>query len=729
MLGLGWFTGLAIARKLVLGFSLVLLCMVGVGIVTLSTAHSIDATSTLMVSDAIPTNNAIRAILPDVVDEETGVRAFMITGQEKALSAYQLGRQGLAADLAVLAAHYAQQPALRRLIEGQIKPELRPITAFYARLIAQVRAGHIMAARAQIYTAKALVHALRVSQASVVAEAAATISRAHQAIMAALARMVAMVIACTLGAAVLAMLVALVLTRTIARPLQRLTGAARRLAGGDMAVQSLLPADTANGDEVGALGSAFRAMVTYQHEMAQVAALMAAGDLTRTVKAKGTRDTLGHAFITMSANLRTLLGQVARSSERVDAGATQLAHAGEQVGAASTQIARAIEEVARGAGAQSQSAAEAMTQMTALSAAAVQVSAGADEQSTAVARAGLAIEDLSAALAQTTEGVAAVAVAANRAAATARDGGAAVAQTIASIGAIRATVQQSAVQVQALGQRSAEVGAIVQAIDDIAGQTNLLALNAAIEAARAGEHGKGFAVVAAEVRKLAERATDETKEITQRITVIQRQIAEAVAAMELGSAEVEKSAALGRQADGALRDILGVVEETNTQATAIGSATRGMSTSVEAVRAATEHVASVATQTVEAARRMSDGAARVGVAMESIAAVSEQSAAGAQEVSASTQEQSAGVQELAAGAQELLALAHDLQGAVGRFVLNTEESGIATPPTEDSSGAEPPTEDSSGAEPPTEDGSGAEPPTEDGSDAVPGHNGGARQAA
>ena len=71
---------------------------------------------------------------------------------------------------------------------------------------------------------------------------------------------------------------------------------------------------------------------------------------------------------------------------------------------------------------------------------------------------------------------------------------------------IETTVNESAEVVTKLGQRSKEIGAIVDTISGIAGQTNLLALNAAIEAARAGEQGRGFSVVADEVRKLAEQS-------------------------------------------------------------------------------------------------------------------------------------------------------------------------------------------------------------------------------
>jgi methyl-accepting chemotaxis protein len=232
--------------------------------------------------------------------------------------------------------------------------------------------------------------------------------------------------------------------------------------------------------------------------------------------------------------------------------------------------------------------------------------------------------------------------------------------------------------VAALGKQSQEIGLIVEVIDDIAEQTNLLALNAAIEAARAGEHGKGFTVVAAEVRKLAERSSNQTKEITGRIAAIQQRVLEVVKAMEMGTGEVETSATLGRQAEAALAGILGMVDETHTQASAINTAVDRMTASVAAVNAASQNVKLISLETSHAAEGMQQGAAHVQSAVESIAAVSEESAAGAQEVGASTEEQTASIEEMSAGAQELAALAATLKGMVDRFTLD-ERSGAGQP--------------------------------------------------
>jgi methyl-accepting chemotaxis protein len=128
-------------------------------------------------------------------------------------------------------------------------------------------------------------------------------------------------------------------------------------------------------------------------------------------------------------------------------------------------------------------------------------------------------------------------------------------QAVDGIRAIAATFSESARLVDGLGQRSDQIGAIVAVIKEIADQTNLLALNAAIEAARAGEQGRGFAVVADEVRKLAERTTGATAEISAMIASIQNETREAVRNMEGGSRQVDTGLQLAEQAGAALERI------------------------------------------------------------------------------------------------------------------------------------------------------------------------------
>lgn len=348
-------------------------------------------------------------------------------------------------------------------------------------------------------------------------------------------------------------------------------------------------------------------------ELAGQVQLVGDGDLTIQATVNGSDEiaVLAAGFNTMVTNLRELILQVHSSANHLAASSEELTASSHESAQATNQVAQSVVHIAQ----------EAENQLH-----------GVEKTAAVVDKMLITIEEIS-------KGANHAVEKSSQAAAKANENGLSIGKAINQMGLIEQTVNTSAKVIANLGERSKEIGQIVDTISGIAGQTNLLALNAAIEAARAGEQGRGFAVVAEEVRKLAEQSQEAAKQIAALIGEIQGDTAKAVSAMNDGTREVSLGTQVVNGADKAFREIAQLVAQ-------VSDLIKEISVSVE---------------------QMDNGGHQIVSSVQLINDLSKKVTDEAQTVSATTEEQAASMEEIASSSHDLANMAQQLQEKISKF--------------------------------------------------------------
>jgi len=508
--------------------------------------------------------NQAENIVTALLSKESGVRGFVITGNEAFLEPYVAGRrdyQIALAEIKRLTANYPEHQERLAVLERDAEQWIANTAESQIAMRRQVNEGSMMfeslasvVARA---TGKHLMDEMRSLLVDIVADENARLDSRTSEVQRQ-EKLAESIIAYGGGATVgLGLLVAFAIGISIVRPMAKTLEFSQRVQDGDYDATL----DIRQKDEIGKLADGLRAMVDSLKEKIREADRKSREAAAEAERAAAAMREAEEASQRAEEGRAAILEAAARLEEVV-----------EIVTSSSEQLSAQVEQSSRGAEMQKDRAGETAT----------------------------AMEEMNATVLEVAKSAAQAAESADQAREQAQSGSEVVTQVVSAIGQVEEQAARLKGNMSGLGKQAEGIGQIMNVISDIADQTNLLALNAAIEAARAGDAGRGFAVVADEVRKLAEKTMAATKEVGEAINGIQQGTRQSISSVEQAADAIEQATALARTSGEALVEIVSLVETSADQVRAIATASEEQSSASEEINRAVEDINRISIETSDA---------------------------------------------------------------------------------------------------------------------------------